>query len=186
MSRGEYFDYLTQLINAEPGRYDLMLGELFLLDFTWTEDVPLDFNRAEDGLILRSGYTDIGMSMESIDEELGDKPCSVLEVLIALSQKMDYTLYDDDKGDRSRIWFWEMISNLKLDDYTNARIENNWALLGHIDNIIIKWLNRDFGMNGWGSPFPLWYPRTDQRRLQLIDQMNEYCLEKYCEDDSIM
>jgi hypothetical protein len=101
---------------------------------------------------------------------------------------MDYLLDDDDRGDRSRIWFWELIKNLKLDKFTDAFIEKSgFSAIEDIDEIVRKWLDRDFGMNGWGSPFPLWYPRADQRKLQMIDQMNAYLLENYVsEDDDIM
>ena len=53
-----YYDYLTNLIdiNDKIRHYNSLLTFLFYYDFTWLKNIPLDENRAVDGLQLRSEY----------------------------------------------------------------------------------------------------------------------------------
>ena len=184
MNDVEYLNYLCNLVNVRPGLFDILIEELFNLDFYWTDEVPLDFNRGEDGLILRSGF--YGDDGSDGTESLGGKDCSVLEALIGLAEKMNYLLDDDDRGDRTRIWFWEFIHNLGLDDFTDEVLENDLATFNEIDAIVMNWLNRDFDASGLGSPWPLEKPFRDQRKLQMMDQLNDYVLERYVINDEIL
>ena len=56
MYYGEYFDWLCGIINSKPGMYDILIHELYSMDFFWV--IELDSNRAEDGLILRGEFHD--------------------------------------------------------------------------------------------------------------------------------
>ncbi len=178
-----YYEWLCDKIDLEPGTYDILMCELYNIPFEWV--IELDKNRAEDGYILR-GYFHNPDGSTALDS-CGDKPCSVLEALIALSQKMDYMLADEGRGDRTRIWFWEMIGNLKLDEFTDASFEEpfgeDMGRLRQITNICERWMRREFSYRGYGSPFPLMNPHRDQREQHLIDQMNDYILEKYVVND---
>ena len=184
MYYGQYFDWLCDIINLRPGTYDILIQTLYAIPFTWVLD--LDSNRAEDGLILRGDFHDECGYIEKLD----DKPCSVLEALIGIARKMDYILDDDDKGDRTRIWFWEMISNLSLNTYSDSYLDHDgsshWDKINDIFKICDQWMDRRFDYTGRGSPFPLYTPYRDQRGLQIIDQLNDYILENYIIDDEIM
>ena len=179
---GGYYDWLCEIINVKENLYDILIHELYSIDFLWK--LPLDSDRNYDGLILRDEY----YSYQS--EPNDNKRCSVLEVLIALSRKMDYILDDDDRGDRTRIWFWEMIDNLDLMKFTDDRIcdmfGSGWATTNEIHKIIDIWMNRNFEYNGKGSPFPLDNPLEDQRNLDLIRQLNAYILEKHMYKDELL
>ena len=181
MYQGEYFDWLCDRINLQRGKYDILIHELYNIDFTWV--IELDSNRAEDGLILR-GY------FNTDDLMLLSKPCSVLEALIGLAERMDYIMDDEDRGDRTRIWFWEMIDNLGLNRYADENFDSPYGRdmdqLNDIHSICSRWLNREFDYAGNGSPFPLNNPHTDQRELHMIDQLNEYILDKHMFGDEIM
>jgi len=183
MYYGQYFDWLCSLINLRSGSYDILIHELYSIEFTWVID--LDANRAEDGIILRGDFHQRGF-----DEYIEDRPCSVLEALIAMARNMDYILDDDDRGDRTRIWFWEMIQNLKLDGFTDASFEEpfgeDMARLDNIREICNVWMNREFTYAGWGSPFPLFSAHRDQRKLHIIDQMNDYILERHMNGDELL
>ena len=185
-NRDAYYEWLCDIINLQYDTYDILICELYNIPFRWVID--LDANRAEDGVILR-GYFHNPDGTTALDT-FANKPCSVLEMLIALAQKMDYILADDGRGDRTRIWFWEMIANLGLDKYYDAEFKepfgNDMGRIKEIHNICDKWMYRDFTYRGFGSPFPLISPYRDQREQQIIDQMNDYILEKYVVDDEIL
>ena len=185
-NRDAYYEWLCDIINLQYDTYDILICELYNIPFRWVID--LDANRAEDGVILR-GYFHNPDGTTALDT-FANKPCSVLEMLIALAQKMDYILADDGRGDRTRIWFWEMITNLGLDKYYDAEFKepfgNDMGRIKEIHNICDKWMYRDFTYRGFGSPFPLISPYRDQREQQIIDQMNDYILEKYVVDDEIL
>lgn len=180
MYYGEYFDWLCDIINLKPGVYDILIHELYSIPFKWI--IELDSNRAEDGLVLRGNF------YETIYFE--SKPCSVLEALIGLAIKMNYIMDDDDRGDRTRLWFWEMIDNLGLNKFNDSELDsgysNDMARINEIHDICSRWLNREFEYSGNGSPFPLNNPYEDQRNLHMIAQMNEYILEKHMFEDEIL
>lgn len=184
MYYGDYFDWLCELINLRPGMYDILIHELYSIDFKWVID--LDQNRADDGIIVRYDFH----SKSSQSKDLERKPCSVLEMIIALAMKMNYLLDDEDRGDRTRIWFWEMIFNLGFKDYTDASFKAPYGRdlnrLNDIHEKCDRWMNREFGYDGFGSLFPLNKPHRDQRKIHLIDQMNDYILEKYIVNDEVM
>lgn len=180
---GEYFDWLCEQINLKPGVYDYLMRILYDINFTWVID--LDFNRSEDGIILRGDfYNDENNTPEKIE----NKPCSVLEALIGLAKKMNYILDDADRGDRTRIWFWEMIDNLGLSKFKDSTFEDPVDIKNKlkINDICTKWMTRKFEYDGSGSPFPLNNPNRDQRTLHMIDQINDYVLEHYVFDDEIL
>jgi len=107
-----YFDWLTDLIDFDDkiNLYEHLLEHLFETDFRWLESIPLDKNRAVDGLDLRQTYA------QYLKEEgptflalLSDKPCSMLEMLVAFSNRLT-GLVSLEKYE----FFWMFIDNLGL------------------------------------------------------------------------
>ena len=78
-----------------------------------------DINRADDGKHLR--YEFASERSYSNYYPIDNRPCSVLEMLIALAIRInDEIMWNPDYGDKTAAWFWEMIDNLglgNLDDY---------------------------------------------------------------------
>ena len=173
-----YFNWLCDLINLDEGQFDILIYELHSIMFEWV--LPFDANRSYDGFVLRYRYDEYSNSV--IDDPTGQH-CTVLEALIALSEKMDYILDDEDRGDRARLWFWEMVDNLGLCEYSNSTFIDPFgrdlSRLNEIHHICDIWMHREFEYNGEGSPFPLKNPQEDQRDLDLIRQMNAYVMEKH-------
>lgn len=173
-----YFLWLCDIINADLETYSELLFELYDSDFVWC--MELDESRASEGLDLRKEYCDKNIGFDTDWVMLMEKPCSVLEALIALSRRMDYMLIEDNTSERIAVWFWEMIENLGLKKYTNTVI---W--LGGDDDrydiwtILNRWMNREFSEDGSGSPFPLREAYADQREKTMVYQMNAYVLENY-------
>ena len=103
LEKPNYFEWLCEIINLDESLYDVLIFELYAIDFEWL--IPLDSDRYYDGIVLREGF----YNSRGIYNPMIDKPCSVLEVLICLAQRFNFLLDDDDRGDRTRLWFWEMI-----------------------------------------------------------------------------
>ena len=154
-----YFLWLLHKIewySIDVYEHEDLLKYLFDTEFTWTIDH--DANRAAKGLNLRYEYNK--------KWDYGDTPCSVLEMLIALARDWEHEIcYDFEKGDRSALWFWTMIKNLKLMD------SNEYS------KILKKWLSREFDEDGYGSPFPRKNCDKDQRKVEIWMQLQGYVLE---------
>lgn len=180
-----YFNWLCDLINLDEGEFDILIYELHSIEYEWV--LPFDANRSYDGFVLRYQYDDY--SNLAVDDPTGEH-CTVLEALIALAQKMDYILDDEDRGNRTRIWFWEMLDNLGLTAYSNDTFSDPFGRdldrLNEIHHICDIWMSRGFEYDGVGSPFPLEYPHEDQRTIDLIKQMNAYILEKHMYNDELL
>lgn len=170
----DYFHWLCELvhIDQEYDSYWLLAKELHRKEFYSL--VPHDENRASDGLELREEY------MREINyPRYIDIPgeCSVFEMLIGLARRMDFETGDpydfENSIDRTAYWFWEMIDNLGLMpfdddsyvDYDGIRI---------VEDIIDRFLNREYDADGNGGLFPMRVVNEDQREVEIWYQMNQY------------
>jgi len=139
--------------------------------------VPNDDNRALDGVKLREqfqtelvdeGFFDDEMDFENFvqNHDFNTKPCSLLEMLIALAQRMDFILLDDDRIlTNVPKWFWKFIDNLGLKPTAN---------LDKLNLIVESFLEREYEKNGAGGLFPIPDTTKDQRRVEIWYQMMEY------------
>lgn len=129
----------------------------------------MDENRASDGLDLRYRFVDL-MGFDIPVEEIYDKPCSVLEMLVALSLRCEETIMDDTRyGNRTGQWFWGMIKNLGLGDMIDSRFDRR-----ECDYILKRFLNRDYDSDGRGGLFTIKDPRRDLRTVEIWYQLNWY------------
>lgn len=130
-----YYVWLCRMIdNGSKKNYSRLLRYLRSKEFYYS--VPNDVNRAEDGKNLRKKYlTSGGLLSTDIWE---DEPCSVLEMVIALSIRLSTDIMPDYGYDVS-YWFWQMMRNLGLDFYTNERFN-----LEEVDEIVKNWLDRSY------------------------------------------
>lgn len=170
-----YFRWLVGLINRRSDNtYNKLLEKLSETEFYWS--VPNDDNRVEDGLKLR----DIFMRKHDTFVPDFDKiPCSVLEMMIGLAQRMEDILTDPSKDDRTAEWFWEMVANLELGVFT----DKNYRQVSRdtdIDKILTTFLARTYNRKGEGSLFPL--ARNSGKNLPKVEiwyQMQYYLDENY-------
>lgn len=162
----EYFNWMCQLVYDE--RYSKRLSYrklLYLLhDIEFTYKIAMDGNRYEDGTDLRYRF---GYEHEyegaMISEYLDDRPCSVLEMLIALAIRLEEHIMDDpDIGNRTGQWFWNMIINLGLGSMDDAKFDRNRA-----EKNIQRFLNRDYERNGKGGLFTVEHCRYDLRDVEI-------------------
>lgn len=168
-AQAEYYKCLHDLVLTDSGdeTYDLLIRELYAYNFEAVID--RDLNRVNDGLQLREKY--MGDDSDYIDGE-----CSVLELMIALAQRIDDIMYDPDVGEDWVRWFWEMIENLGLDKFPDSNFSTK-----AVDLIIQRFIDRKYDSDGLGGLFPLMYPdsRIDQRDVEIWYQMQAYLNENY-------
>lgn len=108
----EYFNWLCDKIvqNNEQKSNEKLLKFLFNRDYIWV--IPMDENRAGDGIWLRREFSS---EKNYTKKPLSGEPCSVLEMLVALSIRIeDDVMYDWEMGDRTGDWFWIMVKNMGL------------------------------------------------------------------------
>lgn len=70
-------------------------------------------------------------------------------------------------------WFWIMMENMGLTRYDDEHFD-----VDDVNRIVDIWLERRFGSDGMGSPFPLQHPFEDQRQIELWQQMQNYVNER--------
>ena len=175
-----YFDWLCNKIHLADvtGNYNQLVRALF--NTKYKAIISNDINRHDDGIALRERFADELDKRAADYNDLKHPPCSMLEMLIALADRIDRMLADECCEDQSYRWFWEMIRNLGLDQYTDEEYMDYGGLYG-IDTILLRVIERTYAKDGSGGLFPLKRPDNDQRKLELWYQMNAYLLENYPE-----
>lgn len=161
----EFFEWIYQFVGGKGYRkmlYELYESEFFTID-------PLDDNRLVDGCELRYRFGhDANIPHSVIDKKFDRNVCSVLEMMVALSIRMEETIMGDpDYGDRTTMWFWMMIKSLGLYD-----IKDNKFDYDHVQHTISRFLNRDYEPNGEGGLFTVNNTKKDMRDLEIWYQMS--------------
>lgn len=170
MNRTRYVDYLRRITGA-PYDYTYLFRILLDIPFEWdNEEMPTDSNRATDGLRIRDLY------FKEYRDHTDDDTCSIIEMLIGFSIRIEQEIMGEPGVDRPERWFWIMLDNLGLGDMIGTR-----AQMRRIDiiRLIDRFNNREYGLHGEGSLFPLRFYEGDQRLLSLWDQMSEYLNENF-------
>ena len=166
-----YLAWLCGLIKDNSGRNskifrsEKMIRSLFNESFYYY--VPNDDNRASEGQALRITYeNDTG---RKLDQGSYFKPCSILEMMIALSERMAFQIFNPMKEPDPDVsgCFWEIVDNLKLKPNQSNAV------------IIYDLLKREYMKSGLGGMFPLEDPREDQRAVEIWYQMMAYINENY-------
>ncbi len=175
--KDDYFTWLYSLVGLEDKEhknYWRLLGRLHKNEFVWF--VPNDDNRAVDGIALREQFAEEYSITKEDCLTILDGPCSVLEMLIALSIRCANDIRDDLTCTDV---FWEMISNLGLDgeEYQDGYFGPEQMM--KVDEIARKLVTRSYCKDGSGGGlFPLFHPSKDQKRVEIWYQMQSYFLEK--------
>lgn len=123
----------------------------------------MDENRQKDGLDLRYRFCyEFGYEDSKLALELDDKPCSVLEMIIALAIRFEeQILSDPEYGNRSSLWFWNMMENLGLRGMDDKNFDE-----GKVDEIVEKFLHREYEKDGSGGLFYIPNCPRDLRRVE--------------------
>lgn len=176
----DYYPWLLDLIVPNPNNHDyfLLIKDLFKKDFKWY--VPNDDNRAFEAKNLRERFCDDHGLFYEYEYEHFNPEISILELLIGLSYRCESIMADSEQNENMtmRDWFWKLISNARLDEFTD---QEYYVLNGRlvVDNILDKIINRTYHRNGVGGLFPLKHYKKDQRKIELWYQMSNYLVENY-------
>lgn len=171
-----YLDWLiARLESPTPGL--VQVCEMLHRE-SFNRRVGRDLNRADAGKELRqiyiNDYHDANVDFTRTNEFFG-RPCSWLEMLLALCEEIDY-IYDT--GVQNHLV--EVLSNLGLEkvifeyDPRYSQVDEEFVLasIHRVDSNMI-------GPNGHGGLYPLhkdWH--TDQRDVEIWDQHAAYFNEK--------
>ena len=166
----EYFEWMYYLVcgrrYAKQISYRKLLSYLHNTEFIFI--IPKDENRARDGIDLRYRFA-LSNETEGLLNYL-DGPCSILEMMIALSLRIEEDTMDDPAfGDRTGQWFWNMIGNLGLGKMTDDRFDKEY-----IKTVIDRFLCRDYEQDGRGGLFRLLHCDEDLRDVEIWQQMCWY------------
>lgn len=162
----EYFDWLCDLICRNRFAKNISFKKLltYLHEKEFRYSIPTDVNRFEDGIDLRYRFDD---AYPYLDKR---KPCSVLEMMVALSVRCEEEYMDDTtKGDRTSQWFWGMVVNLGLGSMTDDRFN-----LSVVEDVIERFLDRDYEPDGEGGLFTVRNCEFDLRDIEIWHQLCEY------------
>lgn len=173
-----YFNWLYSFIGYKKEKgvptYIELLSQMARTEFVWL--VELDANRAEDALDLRTRFMQ-ETNNDSYFAQLGDPPCTVFEVLMALIIRCeDHIMEDSAKGPRYGQWFWEMITNLGLGQYNDETyIRHPHSSESNVDYILQRFLYRDYNRDGSDGGLFTFENRTeDMRKVDIWYQMMWY------------
>lgn len=165
----EYFEWLVDKVChdkfADGISFRKLLMHLHRREFTWI--MSTDENRADDGINLRRRFF-LESDLDDNSEYL-DMPCSVLEMMIALSMHCEKIMDDPNYGDRTSHWFWRMIVNMEL----GGMYDSNYNKY-ETDKAIDILLNRKYYPNGIGGLFHIRHPVKDMREVEIWYQMCWY------------
>lgn len=155
-----YFDWLCSKCDVHDHKKLLCQ----LLDTEFTYSIELDGNRAEDGVDLRYRFgKEHGIAQHRIATALDQRPCSVLEMMVALALRIEEEIMSDcEKGDRTGVWFKTMLQNLRLVTMDDRRYDERIVY-----ERIRTFLDRQFAINGDGSLFRLRNPRRNMRNVEI-------------------
>ena len=171
--RKKYFDWMYKIVCGSEDynnlSYKKLLSYLYNIKFTYTID--MDENRAKDGINFRYrfGYEN-GYSNEIIERYLDIYPCSVLEMIVALSFRVEEQIMCNSiYGNRTGQWFWNMIVSLGLGNMDDYHFDEE-----KVGNTIYKFLNHYYDKDGKGGLFTSENCPYDMRQEEIWTQFMRY------------
>lgn len=165
----EYFEWLYDYVCKGRVNRDVSYVELFTYLHTteFTFSIRNDVNRAKDGIDLRYRF-----AMMKNDDRIMlilDRPCSVLEMMVGLAIRCETIMDNTGYGDRTGQWFWNMIHNLGIGFMTDDIFD-----VDIVDDIIYRFLNRDYDPDGKGGLFYIKGCKEDLRDMEIWTQLCWY------------
>lgn len=168
--QNEYFEWMIGQVCDSDHPWNQLLGYLSDIDFRCA--MPMDENRASDGESLRYefGY-ERDYDHRMIAAYLDNRPCSVLEMMVALSKRCEEQIMFDPKcGSRTKFWFRSMLKNMGLADMT----DDGYFERGTVLRIVDRFMDRRYDPDGRGGLFYIPSTRRDLREVEIWCQMCWY------------
>ena len=171
-SENQYFLWLCSIVldMNEPVTYNELMIYLYEKPFRYI--LKKDLNRAKDGEDLRLEFVH---PVEGRQAHYLEKPCSMLEMLVALAVRCEKTIMADPRyGDRTKQWFWGMVKNLGLSSMNDTRFDYD-----KVDGIVERFLNRKYEPDGTGGLFHIRDCDKDLRKVEIWNQLCWYLDYRY-------
>jgi hypothetical protein len=148
-----------------------LFKQLYERPFVWF--VSMDDNRVGDGKELRLAFLrSEGLQVSDVDHEWVEIGCSFLELMIAISGRLQYQL---DPDSTLAYWFWEVLmENIGLHNYNDGAYFEQCD----VDEVLNRVIFRQYEPDGTGGFFPLQHPEKDQRGVELWVQLSAYVIER--------
>lgn len=167
----DYFNWLCDKVLDDESniKYDKLMSHLY--DSIFIPTLKMDSNRAADGKDLRYRFgIDNNLSTGDLKFLDVNAKCNMLEMMVALSIRCEETIMTDEKyGDRTGMWFWNMIVSLGLGTMDDSRFNEKYA------NVVIdRFMNREYKRNGEGGLFTIDGVSRDMRTIEIWYQMCWY------------
>ena len=165
----DYFEWIYALVSRARPSWRKLLRLLHKREFVYILD--MDGNRADDGTDLRYrfGYEQ-GYGPTVILTYLDNRPCSVLEMMVAISIRCEeHIMENPDVGDQTGRWFWGMIESLGLSAMSDGFFDEAAA-----NRVITTFLRREYRPDGRGGLFVVEGFPGDLRKIEIWYQMMEY------------
>lgn len=159
----KYFKWLYDISMKSNPRYYALIK--CLDEITFQPRMYLDENRAEDGVEIRYsfGYEN-HIPQAVIANELDTRPCSVLELMVALALRMDGIVSEYDES-MTPLYFNKMLDSLQLKQFTNDNF-NSEDVKERVENF----MNGDYAPDGDGGLFYIDPPPGDMRDMEIWEQ----------------
>lgn len=175
MIRNRYHEWLCGIVGGSTG-YSYLLKDLDNIFFEFS--IPMDSNRYEDGVELRYKFgRQMSIPDTRIARELDIYPCTMLEMMIALSLRIEDEIMTDsyeEEDSKTYIWFWSMVDSLGLSDMTDDISYDDSYVLSCVE----RFLSRTYCRNGRGGLFTISDPTKDLRQVEIWYQamwfLNDY------------
>lgn len=156
---------------TEYGTYNNLFDCLFNIEYSY--DIWQDENREADAQEMLNEW----LHNERMSRyDLSWRTCSVLEVMMALAERMSYIASGAVDDNRPSYWFWRMIENIGFDIYTDD-VWNSMDGDLNVERDISAMMNHEIEPDGRGGLFPLRDSKNDQRCIELWYQMNNWMVE---------
>ena len=174
-----YFDWLYDYVCKDKAHDEISYRKLFtfLYNTEFIFSLDMDDNRAIDGINMRVEYANIMAKSDSDYNNIInilDKPCSVLEMMIALAIRCETAIMSDPRyGNRTKQWFWLMMGSLGISMMTDDIYDKNY-----VEKVIYKFLNRQYDFDGKGGLFYIPNSEYDLRNVEIWTQLCWY-LDKF-------
>lgn len=162
-----YFRWLcSKVLRKSTRSYLELLRILFRTEYVWS--VPLDRNRAADGIELREDFA--RETNTERDPFLESQPCSLLEFFIAFAGRASF-----QTNSPVRAWFWSFMENLHLDQFRQVTDPDRVI----IDEILTTFMDRTYDSHGYGGMFPMTRVDRDQSEIEIWWQFCDYVQENH-------